>query len=454
MAALFGADDHEVKHSGKRVDWARKVPGVRVVGARGRAEGVAEGQAGAAARDQGRGRGDALADAGALRSRRRDRAHGRPVGRHGGGDPGARRALGRPRPAALAAGRADPAAGPHPVPRPDRGDLPRRGRGRRRLRGGHATLGHLVRSRAGAGARRVPAATTASGPRSPSPTSPAGSPRTRSITVDCRPPAADRHRLRGDRRRQVAVDVLPLRPHEPDRDQHGRGARPRRRGARRPAPRRAAARHRQARGLQPDPRQARRADGRRVRAGQGAPAVHALGARAGELLRGRSRPSRRRTTSVSTAAATRVGSTPTTSRSRCACWRWPTSTRRSRPSARTAMRSAEERGARDDPASTCPAGSTPTPTRRSRRSSTCRPSAEPRSARAPSRASRASRRRSARRRRRARTACRSCRAARRSPTSSGSALRYERSVVIALKASQAAQMRAATGIASPASPSG
>ncbi len=26
MAALFGADDHELKHSAKRVDWARKVP--------------------------------------------------------------------------------------------------------------------------------------------------------------------------------------------------------------------------------------------------------------------------------------------------------------------------------------------------------------------------------------------------------------------------------------------
>ena len=26
MAALFGADDHDAKHSGKRVDWARPMP--------------------------------------------------------------------------------------------------------------------------------------------------------------------------------------------------------------------------------------------------------------------------------------------------------------------------------------------------------------------------------------------------------------------------------------------
>ena len=159
-----GADGGAVRRRRPRAQAQRQAhrlgaqaPRVRVVGARGRAEGVAEGQAGAAARDQGRGRGDALADAGALRSRRRDRAHDRPVGRHGGGDPGARRALGRPRPAALAARRADPAAGPHPVPGPDGGDLPRQGRGRRRLRGRHAALGHLVRPRAGAGARRLPA---------------------------------------------------------------------------------------------------------------------------------------------------------------------------------------------------------------------------------------------------------------------------------------------------------
>ena len=77
--------------------------------------------------------------------------------------------------------------------------------------------------------------------------------------------------------------------------------------ARRPAAHGAAARHRKAGGLQPDPRQAVRADGRRVRADQGAPAVHALGARAGELLRGRSRRRRPATTSGSTAAATRAG---------------------------------------------------------------------------------------------------------------------------------------------------
>ena len=72
-------------------------------------------------------------------------------------------------------------------------------------------------------------------------------------------------RVRGRRRREVAVDVPPLRPHVPDRARPRRRARRGRRRAARPAPRRAAARRRQARDLQPDPRQARRAHRRRVR---------------------------------------------------------------------------------------------------------------------------------------------------------------------------------------------
>ena len=72
------------------------------------------------------------------------------------------------------------------------------------------------------------------------------------------PARPDRRRVRRDHRREVAVDLPALRPRVPDR--HGRRRRARRGGpaAARPAPRRAPARHRQARGLQPDPRQARR----------------------------------------------------------------------------------------------------------------------------------------------------------------------------------------------------
>ena len=58
------------------------------------------------------------------------------------GDPRARRALGRPRPAARPARRGDPAAGAHPVPGPDGRDLPRR----RRRRGG---AGQVARKRSG-----------------------------------------------------------------------------------------------------------------------------------------------------------------------------------------------------------------------------------------------------------------------------------------------------------------
>ena len=53
--------------------------------------------------------------------------HARLRPRDGRGDPGARRALGRRRPAARAAGRGDPAARADPLPGPDGRDLPRRG---------------------------------------------------------------------------------------------------------------------------------------------------------------------------------------------------------------------------------------------------------------------------------------------------------------------------------------
>ena len=74
MAALFGADDHAAKRTSKRVNWSRRVPGVRVGGAHGRPGRLVAGARRAAAGHQGRGRGHAQADAGALRPRRRDRA--------------------------------------------------------------------------------------------------------------------------------------------------------------------------------------------------------------------------------------------------------------------------------------------------------------------------------------------------------------------------------------------
>ena len=82
------------------------------------------------------------------------------------------------------------------------------------------------------------------------------------------------------------------------------------RGARRHAPRGAAARHRQARDLQPDPRQARAADRGRVRARTPPSAAHGLDPRAHAGLRGAGTGGRARTTSGSTARATRTGSTP------------------------------------------------------------------------------------------------------------------------------------------------
>ena len=134
MAALFGADDHVAKRSSKRVDWSGRLPAFAVVAAHGGAGRLAA-----------RGRVDRLLAikaegevTRALMQARCDR--GAEIAlmlglepRDGGGDPRARRALGRRRPAARAARRGDPAARPDPLPRPDGGDLPR-GRRRRRRR--------------------------------------------------------------------------------------------------------------------------------------------------------------------------------------------------------------------------------------------------------------------------------------------------------------------------------
>ena len=228
-----------------------------------------------------------------------------------------------------------------------------------------AARGHLVRPGPGQGARRLPPRRRLLGlarrarPHALGARGPADRRRRRAA-------APDRHRVRGDRRRQVAVDVLPLGPHEPDRHQHGRGAGPRHGRARRPAAHRAAARHRQARGLQPDPRQALRAHGRRVRADQGAPAVHALGARAGELLRGArgdgGRPPRaaRRQRLPERADRRR----PDAADARAGGGRRVRGAHRRR--ARTAPRSTRTRRWRRS-AATCRDGWTPTPTRRWRR---------------------------------------------------------------------------------------
>ena len=155
MAALFGADDHVAKRTSKRVNWAGKLPAfvwaVRTVAPRGSRPRALDRLL--AIKDEGAGH--ARADAGALRPRRGDRLPARLRGRDGRGDPRARRALGRLRPAARAARRGDPAAGAHPVPRADGGDLPRRRRRRGGLAGGQAAQRRMVRPGAGRGVLRA-----------------------------------------------------------------------------------------------------------------------------------------------------------------------------------------------------------------------------------------------------------------------------------------------------------
>ena len=94
-----------------------------------------------------------------------------------GGDPRARRALGRQRPPARAAGRGDPAAGPHPVPGADRRGVRAHDGLPRRLRDGAQAPRPLVRPGAGRRACSASATTPSSGGRS----------RTR---ARCRPSAA------------------------------------------------------------------------------------------------------------------------------------------------------------------------------------------------------------------------------------------------------------------------
>ena len=123
-----------------------------------------------------------------------------------------------------------------------------------------------------------------------------------------------------------------LRAGDRRRDGHGRHA------AARPAPRRAAARHRQARDLLADPRQAGPADRRGVRRDARAHALHAADPRAGALLPPPRRRSRPATTSGSTARATTAGWRRSTCRGPRASWPSPTSSTRSPPTAPTARR--------------------------------------------------------------------------------------------------------------------
>ena len=147
MAALFGADDHEAKRTVKRSTGRAGSPHSVGRCATSRPDDSFRAAAARPAGDQGRGRGHAFADARPLRPRRRDRAAARAALRHRGGDPRARRALGRQRPAVRPARRGDPAARAHRLPRADGGDVPRRGRARRRVRGRGAPQRRVVRPR-------------------------------------------------------------------------------------------------------------------------------------------------------------------------------------------------------------------------------------------------------------------------------------------------------------------
>ena len=164
-----------------------------------------------------------------------------------------------------------------------------------------------------------------------------------------RAPRPDRRGVRPRDRREVAVHRAPLRARRRDRRRDRRRARLRPDHAARPAPRRPAARHRQARDLQPDPRQAGQADRRRVREDQGAPGLLARDPRARAVLRADRRARRQppradRRHRLPARARRRRRST-----CRCACSPSPTSTRRSPPTAPTAGRCRRRRRSTSSP---------------------------------------------------------------------------------------------------------
>ena len=129
-------------------------------------------------------------------------------------------------------------------------------------------------------------------------------------------PRPGRRGVRPGHRRQVAVHGAPLdsgvAAYAVAIGRAARASTPMR--AARPAPRRPAARHRQARRLEPDPRQAGQADRRRVRRGPAPPALHLPDPVAGSPPSPASPRPPRRTTSASTGAATTAGWAPSTCR--------------------------------------------------------------------------------------------------------------------------------------------
>ena len=251
---------------------------------------------------------------------------------HRGRDPRARRALGRRRPAARAARRRDPAARPHPLPRADasrcssapsgcRGALAmalkRRGRwfdpalvdALLVVRDDRAFWGPLEDARA------VPPVA-------------AWEPADRVLYRRRRHARPRSRRVRPRDRREVAVHRPPLGRGGPLGRRDGRGHGRAGRRAARPAPRRPAARHRQARRLEPDPRQARQARPGRAGRDPRAPALHAADPRARRLPARHRRDRRRAPRAARRLGATTAAWPPSTSRARRASSPSPTSTRR------------------------------------------------------------------------------------------------------------------------------
>ena len=272
-------------------------------------------------------------------------ADARLLGRRRRGRAGARRALGRQRAPGRPAGRRDPADLAHHLPGPD-------GRG---LHVGRRARGGASRSSArGAGAGSTPRSPTCSWRSAPTTPSGCGWSTTRRPRCCATSSRASRAR---PRRRGRASTASPRRSpgvidaKSPYTARHSLGRRDLRGGDRPrgwasttiaaalPAPRRPAARHRQARRLEPDPRQARQADRRRVRGGAPPPALHLRRSCPASPPSPTSPRPPRPTTSASTGAATTAASARSTCRPRRASWRWPTSSTRSRPTAPTAARS-------------------------------------------------------------------------------------------------------------------
>ena len=165
-------------------------------------------------------------------------------------------------------------------------------------------------------------------------------PKDRILVVDSVRTRPRRRGVRAGHRRQVALHGDGTRRRRPHRDRDRAGAWAcSRRGARAPPPRGAAARHRQARRLQPDPRQARQA--RRGRGGgrcgstRGTPSRSSGGCVPSATWRQWPRGT---TNGIGWTGLSQWPATATSSAGSTGCWRWPMSARRSRPSGPTARR--------------------------------------------------------------------------------------------------------------------